>query len=77
VRRLGMIAGGTGLTPMLQIVKRVLKRKDDTTQLSLVFANQTEPVCTDHAFHYYFPSFIAAVALVLFPPSLLLLFVME
>lgn len=44
VRRLGMIAGGTGLTPMLQVVKRVLSRKEDTTQLSLIFANQTEAV---------------------------------
>lgn len=38
----GMLAGGTGITPMLQIIKAVLKDKNDATKLSLVFANQTE-----------------------------------
>ena len=41
VRRLGLIAGGTGLTPMLQIIRAVLKNPDDKTELSLIFANQT------------------------------------
>jgi len=38
----GMLAGGTGITPMLQIIAAVLKDKRDATRLSLVFANQTE-----------------------------------
>lgn len=42
VRRIGMIAGGTGITPMLQVVRAILKDKSDTTQVSLLFANQTE-----------------------------------
>ncbi len=38
--QLGLIAGGTGITPMLQIVMAVLKDKEDTTKLFLLFANQ-------------------------------------
>jgi len=41
-KNVGMIAGGTGITPMLQIIKAVLKDKKDTTMLSLLYANQTE-----------------------------------
>jgi cytochrome-b5 reductase len=39
---IGLIAGGTGITPMLQIVKAILKDPSDTTRVSLLFANQTE-----------------------------------
>ena len=42
VTRLGMIAGGTGITPMYQIIQAVFRDKSDTTQISLLFANQTE-----------------------------------
>lgn len=39
----GLIAGGTGITPMLQIINAVLRdEKDKTTTLSLLYANQTE-----------------------------------
>ncbi|CAB3983730.1 NADH-cytochrome b5 reductase 3-like [Paramuricea clavata] len=41
-QHLGMIAGGTGITPMLQIIRDILKHDDDETQMSLLFANQTE-----------------------------------
>lgn len=41
-KNVGMIAGGTGITPMLQIVRDVLKHPDDPTKLWLLFANQTE-----------------------------------
>jgi cytochrome-b5 reductase len=41
-KHFGMIAGGTGITPMLQIIRAILKDKDDTTKVSLLFANQTE-----------------------------------
>ena len=41
-KQVGMIAGGTGITPMLQIIKAILKDKDDDTKMSLLFANQTE-----------------------------------
>ncbi|KAJ1460937.1 hypothetical protein M885DRAFT_433240 [Pelagophyceae sp. CCMP2097] len=40
--KIGMMAGGTGITPMLQIIAAALKDPNDTTTLSLIFANQTE-----------------------------------
>eukprot|EP00762_Andalucia_godoyi_P002931 ANDGO_04218.mRNA.1 NADH-cytochrome b5 reductase 1 len=40
-KKIGMIAGGTGITPMLQIAREILKHKDDKTQVSLVFGNVT------------------------------------
>jgi len=42
IKNVGLIAGGTGLTPMLQIVREVVKRVHDTTRLSFIFANVTE-----------------------------------
>lgn len=41
-KKVNMIAGGTGITPMLQLVKEVVRDEADTTQLALLFANQTE-----------------------------------
>lgn len=38
-KHIGMIAGGSGITPMLQIVEAILKNPDDKTQVSLVYAN--------------------------------------
>ncbi|XP_004699873.1 NADH-cytochrome b5 reductase 1 [Echinops telfairi] len=40
--QLGMIAGGTGITPMLQLIRAILKDPEDPTQCFLLFANQTE-----------------------------------
>lgn len=40
--KLGMIAGGTGITPMLQLIRAILKDPTDTTEMWLLFANQTE-----------------------------------
>jgi cytochrome-b5 reductase len=34
-----MIAGGTGLTPMLQIIKAILKNPNDKTKITLIYAN--------------------------------------
>ncbi|KAF1576831.1 NADH-cytochrome b5 reductase 3, partial [Eudyptes chrysocome] len=42
VKYVGMIAGGTGITPMLQIIQAIIKDKDDSTVCQLLFANQTE-----------------------------------
>ncbi|CAG8518139.1 9827_t:CDS:2 [Funneliformis mosseae] len=42
VRAFGMIAGGTGITPMLQIIRAITKNPNDKTIVSLIFANQTE-----------------------------------
>lgn len=37
-----MIAGGTGITPMLQIIKAILRNPEDKTQIDLLFANVNE-----------------------------------
>ncbi|XP_076969989.1 NADH-cytochrome b5 reductase 2 isoform X3 [Tamandua tetradactyla] len=42
VCHLGMIAGGTGITPMLQLIRHITRNPSDKTKLSLIFANQTE-----------------------------------
>ena len=34
--------GGTGITPMLQLIRAVFRDKNDRTNLSLLFANQSE-----------------------------------
>lgn len=41
-KKIGMIAGGTGITPMLQVIRAILKNPEDKTELWLIFANQTE-----------------------------------
>lgn len=38
-RELGMIAGGTGITPMLQIIRAALKNPADKTRITLIYAN--------------------------------------
>ena len=40
--KVGIMAGGTGITPMLQVIAAVLKDPNDETQLSLLYANQTD-----------------------------------
>ena len=42
VKNVGMIAGGTGITPMIQIIRAVLRNENDPTKLSLLFANKEE-----------------------------------
>ncbi|KAI9799942.1 MAG: NADH-cytochrome b5 reductase [Sarcosagium campestre] len=44
VKRFGMIAGGTGITPMLQIIRAIIRGRPsnggvDTTEIDLIFAN--------------------------------------
>lgn len=38
----GLIAGGSGITPMLQVAQRILANPDDQTEVSLIFANVSE-----------------------------------
>lgn len=49
VRHVGMLAGGTGLTPMLQIVQSALRDKSDRCNFYLIYANKTEDdiLCRD------------------------------
>lgn len=37
-----LIAGGTGITPMYQLVRSIFKNPEDKTQVTLVFGNVTE-----------------------------------
>ncbi|XP_063052107.1 NADH-cytochrome b5 reductase 2 [Engraulis encrasicolus] len=41
-KHVGMIAGGTGITPMLQLIRSLTSDPADDTKCSLIFANQTE-----------------------------------
>ncbi|ROT38520.1 oxidoreductase FAD-binding domain-containing protein [Sodiomyces alkalinus F11] len=43
VRHFGMIAGGTGITPMLQVIRAIIRGRaaGDKTQVDLIFANVT------------------------------------
>ena len=49
VSKICMVAAGSGITPMLQIIKQVLNDENDTTKLHLLFANRTEAdiLCRD------------------------------
>ncbi|XP_066999551.1 NADH-cytochrome b5 reductase 2 isoform X2 [Anabrus simplex] len=42
VKKVAMIAGGTGITPMLQLIRHITRNPKDTTQMALLFANQSE-----------------------------------
>lgn len=42
VKEIGMIAGGTGITPMYQLIKHILRDTEDTTKISLIYANKDE-----------------------------------
>jgi len=41
-KKIGMVAGGTGITPMLQVIRAILKDPNDLTEMWLLFGNQTE-----------------------------------
>lgn len=41
-RHIGMIAGGTGITPMLQIIRAIAKNPNDKTRVDLIYANVKE-----------------------------------
>jgi cytochrome-b5 reductase len=40
--KIGMIAGGTGFTPCLQIIRAALKNPQDKTQINFIYANVTQ-----------------------------------
>ena len=41
--KIGMLAGGTGITPMYQVMQYIHRNRDtDKTEISLIFANKTE-----------------------------------
>ncbi|CEP23808.1 CBR1 [Cyberlindnera jadinii] len=42
VTHFGMVAGGTGITPMFQIIEAIANNPEDKTEVDLVYGNQTE-----------------------------------
>uniref|UniRef100_A0A0N5A2U5 NADH-cytochrome b5 reductase n=1 Tax=Parastrongyloides trichosuri TaxID=131310 RepID=A0A0N5A2U5_PARTI len=40
--KIGLIGGGSGITPLYQVIKSVIKNPNDTTKMYLLYANQTE-----------------------------------
>ncbi|KAK8096596.1 nitrate reductase [Apiospora kogelbergensis] len=41
-RKIGMVAGGTGITPMYQLIRAICENERDLTEVSLVYANRSE-----------------------------------
>ncbi|EGF83391.1 hypothetical protein BATDEDRAFT_15558 [Batrachochytrium dendrobatidis JAM81] len=41
-KHIGMVAGGSGITPMVQVIQKILSDPTDKTKVSLIFANVTE-----------------------------------
>lgn len=41
-KRIGMLAGGSGITPMYQLIRAICEDERDTTEVSLIYANRTE-----------------------------------
>lgn len=41
-KKIGMIAGGTGITPMYQLIRAICEDDRDTTEISLIYANRSE-----------------------------------
>ena len=42
IRTLGLIAGGSGITPMFQLIKGISEDSKDQTNVTLLYANKTE-----------------------------------
>lgn len=41
-KAIGMVAGGTGITPMLQLINEIIQDPSDKTEVSLLYANKSE-----------------------------------
>ncbi|WPK25819.1 hypothetical protein PUMCH_003150 [Australozyma saopauloensis] len=39
---IGLVAGGSGITPILQVITKVITTPEDTTKLTLLYGNETE-----------------------------------
>ncbi|PWY96777.1 hypothetical protein BO94DRAFT_481850, partial [Aspergillus sclerotioniger CBS 115572] len=40
--KIGMVAGGTGITPMYQLIRAICEDERDTTEISLIYASRAE-----------------------------------
>ncbi|KAF4320968.1 hypothetical protein BBO99_00005086 [Phytophthora kernoviae] len=60
-KAVGFLCGGSGITPALQVVKEICRNPEDSTQVVLVFCNQTEKdiILRDEldALQYMYPQF--------------------
>jgi len=41
-KHIGMVAGGTGITPEYQVIRKILENPSDKTKVTLLYANKTE-----------------------------------
>ncbi|KAG7663063.1 uncharacterized protein J8A68_003406 [[Candida] subhashii] len=41
-KELGLVAGGSGITPILQVITSIITNPDDQTKIKLIFGNETE-----------------------------------
>ncbi|TQS32206.1 hypothetical protein Golomagni_07487, partial [Golovinomyces magnicellulatus] len=41
-KKIGMVAGGTGITPMFQLIRAICENDRDLTEVSLIYANRPE-----------------------------------
>lgn len=41
-KEIGLIAGGSGITPVLQVITEIITNPEDHTKVSLIFANETQ-----------------------------------
>ena len=53
-REIGMIAGGTGISPMVQIIRSISHHPEDDTQATLLYGNYNEEdiLCRDELSYY-------------------------
>lgn len=42
VKEIGIVAGGSGITPILQVLSEIITTPEDLTRVSLIYANETE-----------------------------------
>jgi cytochrome-b5 reductase len=45
VDKIGMIAGGSGITPMFQLINKIVMNKRDKTGLALIYSNKNQVFC--------------------------------
>ncbi|AAS53810.1 AFR439Cp [Eremothecium gossypii ATCC 10895] len=41
-KKIGMVTGGSAITPMLSVLNKIVTTPEDTTQVCLIYANETE-----------------------------------
>jgi cytochrome-b5 reductase len=72
-KNLGMIVGGTGITPAYQIIRAICEDPEDNTRVSLLYANHTEEDILLRGelarFQYQFPSKLSVWHVLNSPPE--------